>query len=181
MHESDFWHLIDSTRLAALGDPDEQADLLVEQLAERSPDDVVEFARHVESRLVGAYTWDVCAAATLLLGEVDAVDFEAFRGWLIGQGQVVYENAVDDADSLTDLLRNFDEEVDGDGSELQFAADDSYLRLTGEELPDLGLDISEETLRLSGVPLDLTDPQALADRLPRLFSSPWCSFTSGCP
>ncbi|GAA3021674.1 hypothetical protein GCM10020229_36100 [Kitasatospora albolonga] len=50
MYETDFWQLIDESRDTAEGDPDEQADALVERLAQLTPDDVVDFARLFEAR-----------------------------------------------------------------------------------------------------------------------------------
>src|SRR3712207_8125782 len=46
----------------------------------------------------------------------DAFDF--FRCWLIGQGREVFEGALHDPDALADLLDDFDEEIDGDGEDL---------------------------------------------------------------
>ncbi|OIV37539.1 polymerase [Mangrovactinospora gilvigrisea] len=166
MYESEFWRIIDATRKAAQGDPVDHAERLVERLAELSPEEVVDFARLFELRLTRSYTWGLWAAAAVLLGEADEDDFEAFRCWLIGQGRAVYEGAVDDPDSLADLLRRFDEDIDGDAEELGWAADEAYDRLTGDELPELGI---PEPERPEGPPLDLRDPQALANRVPRVW------------
>jgi hypothetical protein len=166
MNESEFWQLIDATRHAAQADPEKQADLLADRLAELTPDEVLDFAQSFEVRLGRAHTWGLWAAATVLLGETDADDFEGFRCWLIGLGRAVYESAVQDADSLADLLRGFDEDTDGDSIELGYAADEAYERLTGSELPEL--DVEEPELP-QGIPLELRDPQALANRVPRLW------------
>lgn len=167
MEETEFWELIDSTREAADGDPEEQADLLVERLTRLDPDAVTYFARHFESRYNRACQWDLWAAAWILLDGVSDDAFDAFRCWLIAQGREVFEGAAHDADSLADLLEGFDEELDGDAEEVGYAADEAYEQLTGIVLPDLGLPESPEDP--IGVPLDLEDESALADRLPRLW------------
>ena len=46
MDETEFWELVDATREAAEGDPEEQADLLVDRLLALDPDMVLDFARH---------------------------------------------------------------------------------------------------------------------------------------
>ena len=46
MDETEFWELVDATRDAAEGDPEEQADLLVDRLLALDPDMVLDFARH---------------------------------------------------------------------------------------------------------------------------------------
>ncbi|MBO8185977.1 DUF4240 domain-containing protein [Streptomyces spirodelae] len=167
MDETEFWELIDSTRQEADGDPQEQADLLVERLTQLDPDAVTYFARHFESRYNRSYQWDLWAAAWILLDGASDDAFDSFRCWLIGQGREVFEGAAHDADALAELLDDFDEELDGDGEELGFAADEAYEQLTGTVLPDLGL--PEAPADPDGVPLNMEDPLALADRLPRLW------------
>ncbi|HEV7625063.1 MAG TPA: DUF4240 domain-containing protein [Streptomyces sp.] len=167
MDETEFWALIDSTREAAEGDPEEQTDLLIERLTRLDPDAVMFFARHFESRYIRANQWDLWAAAWILLDGVSDDAFDAFRCWLIGQGREVFETAAQDADSLADVLEGFDEELDGDAEDLGYAADEAYEQLTGIVMPDLGLPEPPEDP--TGVSLNLEDDNALADRLPKLW------------
>lgn len=169
MDETEFWELIDASRADAEGDPEEQADLLVDRLTRLDPDTVLDYARHFEARFNRAYHWDVWGAAAVLLDGAGAAEegFDAFRCWLIGQGREVYEGGVADPDELAGLLEEFDPELDGDGEELGFAADEAYETLTGTETPDLGIVMPDGDPE--GVPLDLADEGALAARLPRLW------------
>ncbi|THA56714.1 DUF4240 domain-containing protein [Streptomyces sp. A0958] len=167
MDETEFWELIDSTREAADGDPEDHADLLVERLVRLDPESVLDFARHFEARFNRAYRWDLWAAAGVLLGGADDDAFDYFRCWLIGRGREVFEGAVHDPDSLAELLDDFDEELDGDAEELGYAADEAYEQLTGAVAPDLGLPPQAE--EPEGTPLDPDDDAALAARLPALW------------
>ncbi|WP_274562696.1 DUF4240 domain-containing protein [Streptomyces spiramyceticus] len=167
MDETEFWEIIDSTREAAEGDPEEHADLLVEALVRRDPDSVLDFARHFEVRYNRAYRWDLWGAAAVLLDGASDDVFDYFRCWLIGQGREVFEGALHDPDNLADLLDEFDEEVDGDGEELGYAADEAYEQLTGAVAPDLG--VPAQTPEPEGTPFDFEDDGALADRFPRLW------------
>lgn len=167
MDETEFWELVDTTREAAEGDPEDQADLLVERLVQLDPDAVLDFARHFESRYNRAYQWDVWGAAWVLLDGAGDDVFDFFRCWLIGQGREVYEGAVHDPDSLADLLDDFDEEVDGDGEELGYAADEAYEQLTGAVAPDLG--IPSAPPEPEGSPVDFENEAVLAERYPRLW------------
>ncbi|WP_415950951.1 DUF4240 domain-containing protein [Streptomyces sp. KLOTTS4A1] len=167
MDETEFWELIDSTREDAEGDPEEQADLLVERLLRLDPDLVLDFARHFEARYNRAYRWDLWGAATVLLDGASDDAFDYFRCWLIGQGREVFEGALHDPDSLADLLGEFDEEIDGDGEELGYAADEAYEQLTGTVAPDLG--ISPARAEPEGTPIDFEDDAALARYFPRLW------------
>ncbi|GHG67396.1 hypothetical protein GCM10018980_60490 [Streptomyces capoamus] len=167
MDETEFWELIDSTREAAGGDPEEQADLLVDRLLQLDPELVLDFARHFEARYNRACRWDLWGAAWLLLGGCSDDAFDYFRCWLIGQGREVFEGALHEPDALAELLDEFDEEVDGDGEELGYAADEAYEQLTGTVAPDLG--IAPAPAEPQGTPLDLEDDRVLAERFPRLW------------
>ncbi|MFE7860565.1 DUF4240 domain-containing protein [Streptomyces sp. NPDC101209] len=167
MDETEFWELVDAAREAAEGDPEEQADLLVDRLLQLEPDMVLDFARHFEARYNRAYTWDLWGAAAVLLNGAGDDTFDFFRCWLIGQGREVYESAVHDPDALAGLLDDFDEELDGDGEELGYAADEAYEELTGTVAPDLG--IAPAPPEPEGTPVDLEDDRALAERYPKLW------------
>jgi hypothetical protein len=167
MDETQFWEIVDGTREAADGDPDEHADLLVEHLARLDPDAVLDFARHFETRFARANTWDVWGAADVLLGGADEESFDYFRCWLIGQGRHVFEGALHEPDELAELVPDFDAETDGDAEDLGYAADEAYEQLTGVRLPDLGLPEQDTP---QGRPLDFEDTQAMSARFPRLWA-----------
>ncbi|MEK2475301.1 DUF4240 domain-containing protein [Streptomyces noursei] len=167
MDETEFWELVDGSCAAAGGDPEEQADALVERLLGLDPDRVIDFARHFEARYNRAYTWDLWAAAALMLDGASDDAFDYFRCWLIGQGRHVFEGALHDPDQLAGLVGDFDEETDGDAEELGYAADEAYEQLTGTVMPDLELPPAPpEPL---GTYLDLDDDATLAERFPLLW------------
>ncbi|MER6524481.1 DUF4240 domain-containing protein [Streptomyces sp. NPDC001508] len=167
MDEMEFWELVDAAREAAEGDPEDQADLLVERLGQLDPEAVLDFARHFESRYNRAYRWDLWGAAWVLLDGASDDAFDFFRCWLIGQGRDVFEGALHDPDSLADLLEDFDEEIDGDGEELGYAADEAYEQLTGTVAPDLG--VAPAPAEPEGTPLDFENERVLAQRYPKLW------------
>ncbi|MFJ3100663.1 DUF4240 domain-containing protein [Streptomyces sp. NPDC086835] len=173
MDETEFWEIIDSTREAAEGDPEEHAELLVERLLQLDPDSVLDFARHFEARYNRAYHWDLWGAAAVLLDGASDDAFDYFRCWLIGQGREMFESAVHEPDALAELLDDFDEDIDGDGEELGYAADEAYEQLTGADAPDLGIPM--QSAEPAGTPFDLDDDAVLAERFPRL----WERFGSG--
>ncbi|WP_369242932.1 DUF4240 domain-containing protein [Streptomyces sp. R21] len=167
MDETEFWELVDTTREGAEGDPEEHADLLIERLTRLDPDSVLDFARHFESRYNRAYRWDLWGAAWVLLDGASDDAFDFFRCWLIGQGREVFEGALHDPDSLADLLDDFDEDLDGDGEELGYAADEAYEQLTGVVAPDLG--IPPAAPEPEGTPVDFENESALMERYPKLW------------
>lgn len=167
MDETEFWRLVDEARQAAGGDPEEQADRLVERLLGLDPESVLDFARHFEVRYQRAYRWDLWGAAWVLLDGASDDAFDFFRCWLIGQGREVFEGALHDPDALAELLGGFDEEFDGDAEELGYAADEAYEQLTGSVAPEL--DLPAPPAEPEGAPLDFEDEAELARRYPRLW------------
>ncbi|MDF3288508.1 DUF4240 domain-containing protein [Streptomyces silvisoli] len=167
MDETEFWEIIDGARADAGGDPDEQADLVVDRLTRLDPEAVQDFARHFETRFRRAYRWDMWGAADIMLGGADEDAFSAWRCWLIGQGRRVFEGALhSDPDDLATLLEDFDEEADGYAEDLGYAADEAYEQLTGERLPDLDL---EQPIKPEGEQLDFDDPDQISARFPKLW------------
>jgi hypothetical protein len=167
MDETEFWDLVDTTREAAEGDPEEQAELLVDRLLQLDPELVLDFARHFEARYNRGYRWDLWGAAWVLLDGASDDAFDFFRCWLIGQGREVFEGALTDPDSLAELLDDFDEEIDGDGEELGYAADEAYEQLTGTVAPDLG--ITPAPAEPEGTPIDFENEAVLAELYPKLW------------
>ena len=167
MDETEFWELVDTTREAAEGDPEDQAELLVERLVQLDPEQVLDFARHFEARYNRAYRWDLWGAAWVLLDGASDDAFDFFRCWLIGQGREVFEGALHEPDALAELLDDFDEELDGDAEELGYAADEAYERLTGTVAADLGL--PPAPAEPAGTAVDFENPAALAGLYPRLW------------
>lgn len=167
MDETEFWALIDASREAADGDPEDQADLLIDRLLQLDPDSVADFARHFEARYHRAYRWDLWGAATVLLDDTSEDMFDDFRCWLIGQGREIFESGVHEPDTLAELLDEFDEDIDGDGEELGYAADEAYEQLTGADAPDLGIPV--QSAEPAGTPFDFDDDMALAARFPKLW------------
>jgi hypothetical protein len=170
MDETQFWEIVDSTRAAAGGEPEEHADLLVERLVQLDPEAVVDFARHFETRFARAYRWDLWGAADIMLGGADEESFDYFRCWLIAQGRQVFEGALHAPDDLAELVPEFDADSDGDAEDVGYAADEAYEQLTAVRLPVLGVDAGEEP---EGDPVDFEDVGALAARYPQL----WARFT----
>lgn len=102
MTETQFWTLIEQAK--GPGGDAEHAQRLAQLLAQRPPQDIVDFQMQFEQLRGKADLGDVWAAGLLLnRGHGTDSGFEYFRLWLIGQGQAVYERALIDADSLAEL------------------------------------------------------------------------------
>ena len=114
MNTVDFWRLIDTSREASGGDPEDQLLHLDTLLRELDPDDIVEFDRIFCELHQRAYTWALWGAAYVIGGGCSDDGFMDFRGWLISRGEQVYEAAIADPDSLADVVSPDDDvQVEG--------------------------------------------------------------------
>src|SRR5262249_58406734 len=116
-----------------LQDQERQLAAVRKQLRKLSPEEVRDFARWLDEKLVGAYTWDLWGAAYLINGGCSDDGFHYFRAWLISRGQAVYEGAVQNPDSLAGLTDP--ERDDYEFEDLWHIPQDVYKELTGEEMP----------------------------------------------
>ncbi len=171
MDEVTFWALIDRSRTARGGAMAKQRARLRAELERLSPQEVAAFAARFHDVQDRAYTWDLWAACSVILGGSTDDLFIDFRTWLIAQGRDVFERAIADADSLAGLplgsRRSMFAAVTG-AEELAYVAGDVYEHLTGSELPP---DPHDDVVSVepAGVPMtEVADGAELRQRLPRL-------------
>ena len=160
-----FWSLIDDTRRVADGEPDEHAAVLRHRLERMEPGEILAFEQRWRIVDVAAYRWDIWAAAYLLNGGCDDECFDDFRAYLIGLGRKTYEEAIADADSLAFLAMRGPStyQFAHDGAPLAYAAEEAYMAVTGDEVPDdLGPELPEEP---EGEPFDVEAPELVVPRI----------------
>ncbi|WBQ05233.1 DUF4240 domain-containing protein [Kribbella sp. CA-293567] len=116
MDRDGFWELVEAARAEVddtVADPDGVADALTKALGELAPAEIAGFGVELERLQAESYRWDLWGAAYLINEGVSDDGFDYFRGWLLAQGQEVWEAALADPDSLADVV---DEDL-GDGFE----------------------------------------------------------------
>lgn len=167
MDKVKFWKLIDASRRAAEGDPEEQMDLLREKLIELPAEEIVAFDRIFSEYHSRAYTWGLWGAA-FVIGEGCSDDgFMDFRGWLISRGEKVYETALANPDSLAKVLTDDDGDCQVEG--FQYVPSQAWEEKTGkdaEDFPDHGLVVPKEP---SGEEWKEEDLGTLYPKLSRMF------------
>jgi len=98
MNEDVFWELIDHGLAdASIG---ERLETLPERIALFKPAAIRKFDQILGQMDAAAYRTDVWALAYLLQGGCSDDAFDAFRGWLILQGRVVFEATLADPDGF---------------------------------------------------------------------------------
>ncbi|TFG18889.1 MAG: DUF4240 domain-containing protein [Promethearchaeota archaeon] len=92
-----FWELIGESA----GDGKRLATLLKEQ----KPEDVRGFGDILDLHFSKAFNWNLWAAAYLINGGCSEEEFDQFLYWLISLGEDTYEKALEDPDSLIDVVK----------------------------------------------------------------------------
>jgi hypothetical protein len=171
VNTDDVWRLVEQARTGLGHDAADMEALgarMAEILAEREPADILAFNRPIYELLATSYRADLWAAAYLINGGASDDGFEYFRGWLIGQGQEVFEETVADPDSLADYQPVIDAAVEGDeleGQDVLTVVWTAYRRATGEDPPPVGRieypDLEDEWF-------DFDSQAEMREHLPRL-------------
>lgn len=130
MDEGEFWRLIEAAKAESGGDCDRQAALLAERLSGLPSAAIVAFQRLFDERLDLAYTWDLWAAAYIINGGCSDDGFAYFRGWLVGQGERAYREALRDPETLLAVAQ-----PDADCEAMLYVAMEAHERAAGVEIP----------------------------------------------
>jgi hypothetical protein len=104
LNEAGFWQLIAEARQRANEDPYEICNQLSALLLARDAADIIEFQRIFDRLFFASYRADLWGAAYLMNGGASDDGFDYFRGWLIAQGQKVFEAAMVNPDSLAEII-----------------------------------------------------------------------------
>ncbi|MGW8394170.1 DUF4240 domain-containing protein [Pseudoduganella sp. HUAS MS19] len=167
MDKAGFWSIIDKSREAAGGDPEQQLETLGELLGEMPPEEIVSFDFHLSAYHARAYHWDLWGAAYIIGGGCSDDGFMDFRGWLISRGEKIYEAAMADADSLANLVEDHDGDCQVEG--YQYLASQAWEEKTGksyDDFPEHGLPIARE---VAGTPWEEEDLEARFPELSKRF------------
>lgn len=133
MNTEAFWTIVNNTLEAKT--IEQQLELLYNELNELSIPEIIAFHEVFLHKMDEAYTWDLWAAAHIIHGDCPDDAFIDFRAWLIFRGKAVFESAIKNADSLSNLskkalLESFD------GEEFNYMAAEVYEEKTGEDIED---------------------------------------------
>jgi hypothetical protein len=175
---ADFWDLIERSGQNE-PDPDERAEWLGGRLVKLSPDEIIDFRKHLDGLHERADTWHMWGAANLICGGASEDNFWFFQSWLVGLGRETFERAVANPDTLADVplvieladAEEWDDEDWPDWEQLEYVADDAYEEKTDDDLDEV-LDGIGHQYRLSPDPadpeFDLDDRAEQERRYPRL-------------
>jgi len=118
MQEQAFWTIVESARKAAGTDIDGRVAALAVELDKLSAETIQQFERVYNQMMDRAYRWDLWGAAYLMHNGGSDDSFCYFCDWLISEGQEVFERALANPDSLADVAKKYNLELDSFSLEL---------------------------------------------------------------
>jgi hypothetical protein len=163
MDDARFWKILERANSEGGGESEAVAQGVYERIVALPAAEIESFTTILRTKVAAAYTWKLWGAAYLMNGGCSDDGFEYFRGWLVTQGQKIYEAALADPDSLVDVR---DLESDHECEDLLYVPMQAYEAVTGKEFP-----IPTGSTRAaipSGDKWDFDDQEATAQQLPRL-------------
>jgi len=103
MQIDQFWQFVDAAKAQAGDDTEARVDALRDVLGGLGAADLQSFQDHYDRLIATSYRWDLWAAAYIINGGCSDDGFRYFRDWLISEGRLVFEAALQDPDCLADL------------------------------------------------------------------------------
>jgi hypothetical protein len=100
----EFWKMIETAREAANRNIEKQLELLVEALAKESDEDIIRFDQILDDMIDKAYRPILMDACDFINCTCSDEDFSDFRAWLVAQGGDVFEKAIENPDSLVEVI-----------------------------------------------------------------------------
>jgi hypothetical protein len=106
LEKKEFWSLIEKSRES------DQADWLIEELVKKGLEEVLDFECLFQGFMNASYQSRLWGAAFVLMGGCSDDAFDYFRGWLIGQGEEVFNKVLKDPQYLAEYITedNLDDE-----------------------------------------------------------------------
>jgi hypothetical protein len=161
METEKFWKIIETTKSKSLGDYEQQQSELEKELLKLTANEVLEFDNKFRTLRGEIYNWNFWAAAYIINGGCSDDCFSDFRGWLIGQGKSIFNNAIQNIETLSELK----ETNDGDWEGLSYISTNIYEKKTGNDMPQ-GI---QENFEITGEEWE-EDENDLKNRFPKLYN-----------
>lgn len=132
-----FWSIIEKHRQKGRPDIKAQLEAFTDTLSQLPAEDIQEFDRLLWGLMYRAYRADLWEAAWVAACGCTDDGFHEFKGWLISQGETIYENVLADPDNLADFVDKEERFNIFNGGMTGIAAE-AYERKTGQEIPETG-------------------------------------------
>ena len=129
MTREEFWAIINSTLEAK--DRKEQLELIRKELLKLSDAELVAYNNIFTELTDELYGWPLWGAGRIMLGFCSDDGFTDFRRWVVSKGQSAYENALNNPDSLAEVITQRDIYEGASFEEFGYIANRIYEERTG--------------------------------------------------
>ncbi len=129
-----FWTMIETARNITEGDIEKQTQLLIESLSQKSEEEILEFDRIMGDMLTKANRGILWDAAIFIHCGCSEDGFKDFRAWLIAQGGETFKRAIENPESLVDVV-GAEHRDDVEFEVFAYIASRAYRHKTGHEIP----------------------------------------------
>lgn len=136
-----FWKIINQAKLES-EDWEDRPNKLKEILLALGEKEIIEFEKIYQEKMIEAYRWDLWGAAYIISGGCSDDGFHYFCSFLISEGEGIFNNAIIDPNSLS----NINIEEDAELEEFGYVASEVYEEKTGETIPDNNLDFPADPI-----------------------------------
>jgi len=164
LDENLYWSIIQKAK-EATEDQDEMEEYLIEEVEKLTPKEMVGFHLQTINLEQKAYTSHLWCAASIINDGASDDGFEYFRYWLISTGKDTYYKAIQDPDSLADIV---EEDNEYEFESLAYIAMEAFENKTNQDLYDY-----IETISYTLQDLEFTwkkeDPQSQKKLCPKLY------------
>ncbi|MCL6572837.1 MAG: DUF4240 domain-containing protein [Bacillus sp. (in: Bacteria)] len=176
MNNLEYWDLIDQSKSYE----EEQVEWLTEKLSKRSINEIVDFEFIFQSYMNESYQSHLWGAAYLIMGGCSDDSFDYFRGWLISQGQEVFEKTLLNPEFLANYIsdKNLGEEGVPEYEEFLNLGFDAYTLKKDGDPEEWDENLYDEMLNLlsqkgwvanTEIELDWEDEDDLEEMFPTLW------------
>lgn len=167
MNEAEFWDIIEKSGSPDSVEPDLQCEAIVEVLAEKHVEELVEFHNIHKRVLNRAYTWSLIEACFITIHYVSDDVFEDFRNWIILNGKERYERTLENPDYMASYISVEDPVEELTGESLLYVCEEAF---TGDvdELESKYVYPEEPTIEDNWPPFSV-----LEEKYPNLVSKYW--------
>jgi hypothetical protein len=129
-----FWNLITHTSEISNRHTEDQATLLINELSRMPEEEIVDFYAHWLDQMDRANTYGLWAAAYIINCGCSDDGFADFRAWLIAQGYLLFDRAIQNPDVLAE---DVELPTSTQSESLLYVAKIAYRRKTNREFPIL--------------------------------------------
>lgn len=159
-----FWAVIEATHQTSHGNINQQLELLIETLSQFPAEIIQEFDRILWIFMARAYRADLWETVSVVACGCTDDGFHEFLGWLIAQGETMYEKVLDDPNSLADVVDK-EQRFNIFNGRMTSIAQEAYEQKTGQDIPETGY---RETVNLKR---SLIPASERSSHYPRIFAT----------